>query len=354
MKSRNHVVTFIALATLPILTISCRRTETGEQRVRAAIRRTETQSRQFVYKETLKESVEGGSGGSVGVLGLIQDDYAYKARLFYNGEASLDELATDDSLAVRLLRPEALADLLVAPSQVAAGNVGGDPVLEALNTRHWVKDPLGAPDLTLPGLQTRKIGDDPVLDSLTALSEVERAMALAAAVRVFNPEAIDYQARDDKFPKPESGSGLIRYDLIAPEIQNLTGSTEDRLPDAANFRRMSVYVKNGLIVEVREDIDFATRLRRLSEALNFDLGLEPGETPSPRVVLGAVQLLNRQRVARGIDPIRFRTMSIEFRDVGKPVEITFPTDAIEGSLSILRNRGRGAGAPAATSGSGST
>jgi hypothetical protein len=215
----------------------------------------------------------------------------------------------------------------------------GAEAIANLRARRWVTDPIGAPELTAAA-QKRRLGDDPVLDALTVLSYVEASMGEAESVKRFNPEALDYIAREDKFPKPDKKSGVSRFDLKPRRIVRPSqGTPGGGLPEAVNFRRMSVYVKDGLVIKVLEDVDVLSRIDRLISAYAIKLpsGLSPAEAAAQ-----AMAGVNRQRKLQGADPIRVRQMSLELLDSGKVESVDLPSDTIEADLSLLRNRGRAA------------
>jgi hypothetical protein len=128
--------------------------------------------------------------------------------------------------------------------------------MDALAAGRWVLDPTGANQLFSDGLRTPQPGSDPLLDALQVLKYVRDAAGEAAAVVKFNPEASNYRPKFDPFPHPRGD--VIRYDFIPPTLTpvdpNTSGASAFRLPGVRFFRRMSVYVDGGKVVEVRERI----------------------------------------------------------------------------------------------------
>jgi len=324
MTKRAVVVTTLALM-LGITGPACGKNP-GEpaDAVRAALRRTASEPRRFSYTEVTSER-------TVAVDGVVEDDYRYKVAVSVDDAAAYDEVARDDALAVRFAAPELIGSVSLASAAPSAA------VQDALRTRRWVTDPVGAPDLTGAAALTRPPGEDPVLDGLTLAAYVSKAIGEAESVRRFNPEAIDYIAREDRFPKPEDGSGVTRFDLRPPTIPAPGGVRAGGLPGLAHLRRMSVYVKGGVVTNVLEDIDVGSRLDRLLRLV--DVKAPPRASRVQRAQL-AVAALNRQRASQGSALIRIRRMSAEFIDVGRSSTVELPGETITGSLNVIRNRGR--------------
>jgi hypothetical protein len=315
----------VAVLTVAIAGGACGGEKVSDARdLRTALGKTERQSRSFVYAEATADR-------RLAVEGIVEDDYRYKARVSIDGTPVVDEVGLDDALAVRFSEPSAL-DLFVASDKPAPTTT-----TDLLRARHWVLDPGGAPELVAATAQRRRVGEDPVLDSITVLAYIEDVMSQSLRVSKFNAQALDYIAREDRFPKPNRRSGVVRYDIKPRRIVRASqGSAATGLPDITNFRRMSVYVKDGIVIQVLEDVDVLTRLDRLVTAL--DLKVPASLAPSERA-RRAMTALNEQRAAQGVDPIRVRTMSLELLDVGKRQAVALPTDTTEASLSLLRNRG---------------
>ncbi|MGH9011791.1 MAG: hypothetical protein ACRDYF_18380, partial [Acidimicrobiia bacterium] len=87
----------------------CKGATDAEKRVREALRNTEKVSNTFLYKETVYD-VRGAH--ETDVRGLVEDDFRYKARVALDGKPVLDEVVSDDALAVRFLDPAAMGRFL--------------------------------------------------------------------------------------------------------------------------------------------------------------------------------------------------------------------------------------------------
>jgi hypothetical protein len=328
-------------------TSACGERETADKDVLAAIRKTELDAREFTYSEVLP-----GTPTKQSVSIRIDDDFRYKARLSISGQPALDEIAYDDALAVRIVDPSALA-LLLRKDAVPKSPADADDkvkVVQALSTRRWVVDKVGAP----PAIRSTKtkviLGNDPVRDALTVLTYVQRQVEESGRrfVTRFNPDSLEpaYKAKEDPFPRPAKGSGIVRYDLRLakmPKKADAQGGNQV-LPGLANFRKMAIYVRDGRIVEVREDVDVQSRLDDMAKT--YDIDFPAGQNVDEQAKF-AVDVINAVRDGQGLEPIRFRRMTVKFRALDRSSSIDLPTtDVVEGDLSILRNRGKDAEANA--------
>jgi len=332
----------------------------------AAIRRTEGEPRGIAYEKVAAD------GTITRVDLLVSDDYRYKAQVSVDGQPALDVVVRDDALAVRVLDVDAAADA-VGEAVAAATSGGGavvatvpelseesgteaDPdstatpstavaaptpeVIQALETRNWVTDPTGAPELfSATAGKVLEEGEGgiiaPVLEALRSLQATENALQQAASVNRFNEENPNYDPRVDTFPKPASGSDVLRFDLFPPALpspnQSL-GSAQDSLPDNQHFRRMAVYIDNGRVSHVLETIEINPRLLDDIEGrYDIDLPLED----EPRAARMAVDELNAQRVAAGLDPIDAGTVTLEVLDIDGTEAILLPTEGATGNLKGL-------------------
>jgi hypothetical protein len=327
---------------------ACGERETADKEVIAAIRKTEVEAREFTYAEVLP-----GTSTNQSVSIRIDDDFRYKARLSLAGRPALDEIAFDDALAVRIVDPGALA-LFLRKDAVPKSPAEGDPtiaVVEALNTRHWVVDKVGAPPAIRSTTAKVVLGNDPVRDALTVLTYVERQVREGGrrVVTRFSPDSLEpaYKAKEDPFPRPAKGAGIVRYDLRLAKLPKKADSQggNQQLPGLANFRKMAIYVKDGRIQEVREVIDVQSRLDDMADL--YDIDFDETQSADQQAKF-AVDVINAVRDGQGLEPIRFRRMTVKFRPLSEAGDIALPTsDVVEGDLGILRNRGKDAEANAA-------
>jgi len=327
---RRLVGFVLVLTAVAMITTSCKREEDQKLAIGRFITATEQRSRKFVYlDQTRKVRTQ--------VTGVVEDDFRYKTRLTVNGTPVEDEVTSDDALAVRFLAPDQLTNFLASPSLAALGSSAGalSPIL-ALETRRWVLDKSGAPQLLASATDRRKEGDDPVFDSLTALQYVRRAVNLSVQVKKYKKDDVEpvYKEKEDPFPKPKAGSKVTRYDMRPPAMPkaDARGATgNQQTPGESNFRKIAVYVRDGVIVEVREVIDVASKLDDLIRIFKL---------PNKTTVDTAVFAINAVRAGQGDDLVRVRNMSLQFQDIGSDLKVELPTEVVDGSLTILKFRGR--------------
>jgi hypothetical protein len=353
----------LVLATLGLS--ACSGVTDAEKRLRAALRNTEKLSNTFLYKETVHDKA---GDHAIDVRGLVEDDFRYKARVAEDGRPVLDEVVSDDALAVRFLDPAAIGRFLRKPTKAKQGGSGvggagsspteepaaapaggggtpGQPsAAEVLATRRWVLDTAGAPSAFSSANTDETLGDDPIADAREVFAYVDRAINEAIRVVEFNPESVEYREKEDPFPKPAEKSGVTRYDFERPDLPKAsqTGSGSNQVtPDTRHFRKMSVYVKDKRVVRVLERIDVESRLKDLARIYDTKF---PADRPGAEVAAIAVEALNVIRTGQGQDPIRMRDMEFSLKDLGTDVKVDMPTDTTKGSLALLENRGRPADA----------
>jgi len=254
----------------------------------------------------------------------IEDGFRYQASLSVDGTAAYQEIARDDALAARLLSPVGLQWVAASPASAEAG---------PLASGGWVVDELGAPVLT-SALPTP--GADPILDALSYFSTLEASVEAAEVVK-FDPNALDYRPDLDPFPRP--GPGVIRYDLTPgrlPTRATATGPAAEP-PGANDLEKLSVYVHDGLVVAVRDQIAVEPFVQPLERAYAVH---PPGDADQQAAAL--LSLINGLREAAGVAPIvpRSLTLMVTPEPVGFHVVIPPATVA---SLKILDHRGSATG-----------
>ncbi len=340
----------------------CKGANDAEKRLRDALHNTEKLSNTFLYKETVHDKA---GDHETDVRGLVEDDFRYKARVAADGKPVLDEVVSDDALAVRFLEPAAMGPFLRKPTKAKQSGSGvggggsaaepaagggssstpGEPAAaEILASRRWVLDPAGAPSAFATANTDQTLGDDPIADARAVFAYVERAIDEAVRVVEWNPESLEYRKDEDPFETPKDGSGVARYDFERPNLpkasQTGTG-TNQVTPDTRHFRKMSVYVKDKRIIRVVEKIDVESRLDDLEKIYDTKF---PKDRSDAEVAAIAVEALNVIRTGQGQDPIRMRDMEFSLKDLGADVKVDMPGDTMKASLALLQNRGRPADA----------
>jgi hypothetical protein len=341
----------------------CKGATDAEKRVREALRNTEKLSSTFLYQETVYDKA---GQHETDVRGLAEDDFRYKARVATDGKPVLDEVVSDDALAVRFLDLAGMERFLrkpatakqgssgvggggSAPEPAAGGGAssptpGGPAAAEILASKRWVLDSAGAPAAFATANTDQRLGDDPIADSRAVFAYVDRAINEAVRVVEWNPESLEYRADEDPFETPKEGSGVARYDFEPPNLPKAseTGSGANQVtPDTRHFRKMSVYVKDKRIIRVVEKIDVESRLDDLEKIYDTKF---PKDRSQAEVAVIAVEALNVIRTGQGQDPIRMRDMEFSLKDLGTDVKVDMPTDTMKASLALLTNRGRPADA----------
>lgn len=174
----------------------------GEEQVEVAdlgriSERTSLSSREF-------EAIQKADKTALGVAGLVEDDYRYRAAVAADGVSLYEEVVIDDARYFRLSDPSQFA-----------GVAATDPGLTAVLTGGWLVDPHGAPPEFLTGPAA---GPLPPLDPRFVLSRVRFLDTLPAVIRrgrepkKYNPDAADFLPKDDKFPRRKADG--IRFDAI--------------------------------------------------------------------------------------------------------------------------------------------
>ena len=342
---RALVSGLLLVATLGLT--ACNGSTDAEKRLREALHNTEKLSNTFLYTETVHDTA---GDRATDVRGLVEDDFRYKARVAEDGKPVLDEVVSDDAIAVRFLDPGAMVHFLRKGAPPAGSTSaqpapsGGPATADVLATRRWVLDTAGAPSAFATSNTDQKLGDDPIADARQVFAYVEQAMNEAARVVEFNPESLEYRKDEDPFPTPANHSGVTRYDFERPNLpkaaQTGTGSNQVT-PDTRHFRKMSVYVKDKRVIRVMEKVDVESRLKDLAQIYDTKF---PADRPKAEVAAIAVEALNVIRTGQGQDPIRMRDMEFSLKDLGAPVKVDMPSDTTRGSLALLENRGRPADA----------
>lgn len=162
------------------------------------------------------------------------------------------------------------------------------------------------------------------------LSYVEQAVNDALGVVKYNPESPDYRPAEDPFPPPDDEETVVRYDLVRPPLpQRSQGGANQAVPDANNFCKLSVYVRNGVVVQVLEDIDVVSRLKDLARIYGTELPKDKSPRELAAVVVDVINVLRR---GQGNEPIQMRTMSLQIGGAGTAQRAVPPTGSVRAEL----------------------
>lgn len=350
----RSAVIFVACAVLVPALGACRTNRSDRDALRAVIEQTMRRTRQVAYEEKT-------AARTVRVQAIVEDDLRYQAQLAADGRPVYEEIASEDALAAHALDPSGLA-ILHRPAEAAApvapaataGTSAVSPTaappskaaedgLRLLQSGAWVRDELGAPTLQVPVAAERRArrhqGDDPIIDALNVLRYVDRSLASLPVFR-FDPEALTYKPWEDPFPRPDVKQGIERYDVWQVPVPSPTGKADPALlVSIATFRKLSIYVRQGLVVQVREFVDLQHSLSDLESKLGIKTPHDKSMAERATIALGKI---NAAHGSQGDEPIRPRTLTVDIAP-SQAVHTTLPADAKVASLQGLRNRGSATG-----------
>lgn len=334
MRRRRFWAVTLAVTVAASVLAACGGPDEGaDDRLREAIRATEREPRGFTYKES-------AGGRTYAVQGQVEDDFRYSAKVTLNDDPLLEEVVSDDTVADRFVEPTAVGFLAIAPPP--------GPVAAAIQAKKWIVDPAGAPLLLVSANTERRLGDDPIVDSLTVFRYIEQVLRQQRVVE-FDENSLEYRPQEDPFPKPKENSDVVRFDFFPPKLpkaSDTAGAANQAVPGPQHFRKMVVYVEDGRIIRVIEQFDVVGKLDELRR--NYDLELD-AELDRERQAAIAVDAINAVRRGQGEDPIRAREMSLSLSAIGTDVSVQLPeSGGVTGDLSFLRNRGTGARTASAT------
>lgn len=318
--------------------------------VRAALRKTSALSYRYVYDVEMPLN-----DAEYEIRGIVEDDLRFKTQLSFGTQPAIEEVVSDDTIATRFLMKEALQ--IYENPEGGSGDTGkrqGEAeeklasdveVKGALAAGQWVLDPSGAPALLGGAVDLKRLGGDPLLDSLTMFQYVEQVLR-TNFVYEFNDDALDYRPQEDPFrenlpAKLFPGRKVKRYDIGRPPLPKAsdTQAGNQLTPGMEHFRYMAIYIEDGVIIRIDETINLELQLDDLRSNYELDLPADPEEA-----IAVSVKAINAVRNGQGDPPLFVRNVSLQLASIGEKNKIELPQgdDLVVGSLSVLRGRGRSA------------
>lgn len=261
MKSRLRVALLLALALTASSCLSLSQTRQAAEKALEAIHETRSLAREFLYRETT-------DAGKVEVKGVFEDDLRFAFIVAHDSVGQFEAVVSDDTVAVRLLDPA------VIPPDVSIPDPSAQALIDELRTGAWVVDPAGAPTLDFvlaADVSGPDIGKNPIRDALSVFPYVLLALREAGSVREWNKDDTQPAYRgveNDFFEDPSESLGVSRFDLVRPPLPRREGTnTEANEPRIFHFRKIALYVRDGAIVKIKEEIEFENhiQMRRAKE-----------------------------------------------------------------------------------------
>lgn len=269
--------TFLILTAGCLLGAACTGASDDAEELRQIAETSRTEPRTFMFVEASEER-------SYEIRGELDDDLRYRMTLTFEGEGLLEQVVSDDALAVRLLDPERAGAI--------ANTLGHPSVDAALREGRWVIDPSGAPPLLRTDIGVEQELEDPFLEALGSLQFVTRAMSDARQVTEFTLENIEYRPSLDPWVYPDTEAGEVRYDLLRPILPKREDQLQAGQGDVGvgHFRKLSVFAREERIMRVCSLVDIEghedfVEARGRGETDSFLIQLErrvlEGDTPTP-------------------------------------------------------------------------
>ncbi len=338
---KRFFTTVLCAGLLAVTATACAEKDENKKALQKIIERTESLANRYLYREEIP-------GRVVLVRGLVEDDFRFKARLSVDNRDILDEVVSDDTLAVRFLEPSFLEGFIKSDPSSSPNALAG------LQTRRWVLDAGGAPPIGSQAIDERILGIDPIVDSLSVLQYVRLAVGQSGKIDKFNNEALDYKPAEDPFPKPKEGSGIIRWDVKPPNLpradaQDASGQADVRLAKVPHFRKLAVYVKGGRVIQVREEIGAKGKFLDSVETYVRAIAKDNSEEAEDAILAGLASVKTEEDralfllaavdgalLSAGEDLVRPRTMLFELRDLGATdVKVELPTEVVPAKLGFF-------------------
>lgn len=301
MRLRAFVLILLALAAVSLSACGASALEDKDELLRA-ISATEHSAREFIYREKTADK-------EVAVTGVFEDDLRHSALLVENELGVIEQVTSDDTLAVRIMQPDKVLSG-IAP----VADPGAALSLEALRKGEWVVDPSGAAPLsTAPEEGGAAIGDDPIRNALKFFAYARQAITEAQGVKEWEEDDLfpAYVRSEDTFDQPNRSLGVKRFDLVRVPIPRQIGTTQEIPIRPFHFRKMVFYVKDGKVIRVLEEVDFESHI-------DFTRARETKRDPD------LIRLLERVRKGEVTEPINNRRLSLDIVKQAKGIRVAIP------------------------------
>lgn len=297
------------LLALLVLAAACGEPRRFINDVRRAISKTQSGPHEYRYTEE-------AAGHEAEVVVSVEDSFRSSASLSLNGVPLLEQVVVDDAVALRL------------PSPGRWNPAANTPLESLLGSGRWVIDPAGAPPVLFASEaegDVTDVGTDLIGDAINAFDYALASATGARDVIKFNRESLDYFPADDpfrSFVEEDEDAGITRFDAIPPVLPRTNEGQRgpDALPTERTFRKLSVFIQDGRLVRILEQIDFESH-RDLKKAQ---------EEGKPRFLLDVLEGLRR---GIGEDPIRSRKMSVEI--TSREADVKLPSDGVQANIGEL-------------------
>ena len=290
---RLAVVVAIAVA---VVSPGCTKLKGERDRLGSIIYRTESLGRAF-------SGTDDDGTHHFRISGVISDDYRYRIASTVDGLESSSMVVVDDARAVR-------------------NGTGG-----------WQVDPHGATNLFAATANTvvRVPTANRFKDMLQILKYVRTAIGEAATVVKFNPDSQDYRPKFDPVPKPSKD--VLRYDIVpptlAPRDPTTAAGNAAQLPGVRYFRKMAIYVRDDLVVQVREHVSISDTLRDPRSRLASRIGdyniTPPQDATIHEQATYIEQAVNATARRIGQPGVRIHDLDVRFSHLGERMPVTLPT-----------------------------
>jgi hypothetical protein len=305
------------------------------------------------------------------VSGQLADSLRYQLLLNVDGKPIWQQVVRDD----------AVADLFVDPSQVTTyAGAGSSPAVNvvsdyqmlarflpknvppppfdklprtkpiqptlallALQQGKWVVDKVGAPKNLNLGTASEQLATSPFLRPLLMLSAVREEVDKLEPqwIKKYSKDDLSpfFKPKDDPFPQPSPG--IDRYDVSQAPLPTITATSRNSLPDPPrmeSLRKLAIYMKDGKVVQIRENYDVLDRLEDLARLYQIPLTLNSslGTETQQRIGQLLVELVQISQ------PVPYRVheeqLLLSYPD-SRPV-ISLPSPAVAADLSLFPGQGK--------------